>query len=69
LDVKKIFKNKKFLELPENIIKRMNNWLETFYKIAENNLENTEEFFVEKNGEITNIVKYENWLLKAKRRI
>jgi hypothetical protein len=25
LDVKKIFKNKKFLELPENIIKRMNN--------------------------------------------
>ncbi len=69
LKVKEIFKNKKFLDLPENIIKRMNNWLETFFDGKENNLEEFEEFFVEKNWEITNIVKYENWLLKAKRKI
>ncbi len=65
LDVKRILKKIKFINLPENILKRMDNWLETFYSpIEEGN-----EFFVEKDGEVVNIVKYEDWMLKAKRKI
>jgi hypothetical protein len=69
LDIKKIFKNKKFISLDEKILKRINDWLETFYKFEDKKIKDGEEFFVEKEGEITNIVKYEDWMLRAKRRI
>ena len=69
LSLKKIFPNKKIISLPEKIIQRMNNWLETFYKFENNLIENNEEFFVWDENKITNIVKYENWILKAKRKI
>jgi tRNA pseudouridine55 synthase len=66
LDVKQIFKNKQFINLDEEIQKKIDNWLKIKwifdYKIWE-------DLFVYKNWNITNIVEYDGKQLIPKKKI
>lgn len=66
LNISEIFKNKNFIELDENVLKKINNWLKVYqkfdYKIGE-------DLFVFNWQEVTNIVEYSWDFLFAKRKI
>ena len=67
LDIKEIFRNKEFIKLDDNILKKINDWLKVKWYF---NYKQWVDLFVydEKNN-ITNIVEYDWIILKAKRKI
>lgn len=66
VDIKKIFLWKEFIELPENILKNINNWLPFYWKF---DYKIWEDIFVFSKNIITNIVYYDWEKLIAKRKI
>lgn len=66
IDVKWLFKKERFIELNEDILKKMNNWMEYRWKL---DYIIWEDLFVEFEGNITNIVNYDSEILKPIRKI
>lgn len=66
LDIKEIFKNKNFISLDEQTLKKINNWLVVNEKF---DFPVWEDLFVISDNNITNIVYYDWSNLKAKRKI
>jgi tRNA pseudouridine55 synthase len=66
LNIKELFKNKIFITLDNEVLKKINNWL----KVYENfDFEIGQDLFVTNWQEITNIVEYSGEYLFAKRKI
>ena len=66
LDLKNIFKNRQFITLEEEILKKLNNWLCVFWNF---DLKKNEEIFVFDKKNVTNIVFYDWEKLITKRKI
>ena len=66
LDLKNIFKNRQFITLEEEILKKLNNWLCVFWNF---DLKKNEEIFVFDKKNVTNIVFYDWEKLIPKRKI
>ena len=66
LDLKNIFKNRQFIALEEEILKKLNNWLCVFWNF---DLKKNEEIFVFDKKNVTNIVFYDWEKLIPKRKI
>jgi tRNA pseudouridine55 synthase len=66
LDIKELFKNKSFINLPSEVLEKINNWLKIY---GEFDLEKWVDLFVYDWKEITNIVEYDSEKLFAKRKI
>lgn len=66
LDEELLFWSDTLITLPENIVERMNIWLETIFPKF---WKPDGQYFVKNQDEITNIVAYQSLILKAKRKI
>ena len=66
LDIKELFKNKEFIELDENILKKIDNWLKIKWKF---DYKIWEVLFNFKNNCVTHIVEYDWETLIPKRKI
>ena len=66
LDIKELFKNKEFIELDENILKKIDNWLKIKWKF---DYKIWEDLFNFKNNCVTHIVEYDWETLIPKRKI
>ena len=66
LDLTKLFKNKEFISLDEEVLVKINNWLKIKWKFP---YKIWEDLFVSIENEVTNIVYYDGEELKAKRKI
>ncbi len=56
LDIKKLFKNKNFINLENNILEKINNWMSVFWDF---NFPKFEDLFVFKGKDIKNIVEFD----------
>ncbi len=66
LDVKKLFSNLSFIEIDDEVLKKINNWLKVFWEF---NYEVGKDLLVYKKWFITNILHYDGEKLIAKRKI
>jgi len=66
LDIKTLFKDKSFIKLDENTIRRLNDGLRTAIKL---DIPDSEDIFIFDEKDVTNVVNYEKNLLIPKRRI
>lgn len=66
LDVKELFKNKSFITLEEDVLKKLNIWLTVNWEF---NLPIWEDLFVFDWNNVTNIIEYDWKILKTKRNI
>ena len=66
LDIKKLFKNHKFINLEENILEKINNWIriKSDFDFPKNT-----DLFVIKGSSITNIVEYNGKILFALKKV
>ncbi len=67
LDIKEIFKNKEFIKLNNNILKKINNWLKVKWDFKYKQW--VDLFVYDEKNNITNIIEYDWKILKAKRKI
>ena len=66
LEIKKLFKNKEFIRLDEDVLVKINHWLKVTWKF---DYKLGEDLFVYDDDKVTNIVEYDGSTLIAKRKI